>query len=69
MAEIDKPESIIHSETHQTVENYDHLYFLSNSSRTDGVIIYFKKHWRGKKLKKILKTINCTLDYCIYGEI
>ena len=65
-------EIIASNETHQTdeiddseieieIENYDHNHSLLNSC--SGVIIYLKKHWSMKKLKKILRTINIGLVY------
>lgn len=64
LAETEKPEFIILSETHQTeeideseieIDHYDHYSTLSNSSRTGGIIAYFKKHWKVNKIKDNIK--------------
>lgn len=59
MAETEKPDYIILSETHLTkdieeneirIKNYDQYTTLSNSSRTGGVIIYIKSIWKIDKI-------------------
>ena len=52
------------SETHQTeavndeaieIEDYDHYYLLSGSSRTGELILYFRKHWQISKTRKPIR--------------
>lgn len=70
IAATQQPDFIILSETHMTenvneqeinLENYNNILALSNSSRTGGVIIYFKKSW---SIKKISEKI-CDFKYWI----
>lgn len=55
IADTDKPDFIILSETHVTdrvdeselqLEGYNAYVTLSNSSRTGGIIVYFNKNWK-----------------------
>lgn len=58
IAALKKPDYIILSETHLTknigeqeyqLAEYDHYATLSNSTRTGGVIVYFRKSWKVNK--------------------
>lgn len=64
MSEEEKPDFIILSETHLTeavneseieLKHYQQYSTLSNSNKTGGVTIYFKKIWNITKIKEYVK--------------
>lgn len=76
IADEQNPDFIILTETHVTKEidenevmlpKYDHYITYSNSKKTGGVSLYFKKLWNVTKICE--KVYDYKYDECIYGKI